>query len=126
MKQDFDDAIVFEWSDVARLLFKAKGINSGYYRLALKLRLAGTTAPFSEEKGGASQFLPTGMIGIDSLALMPADAPGPMVFNAAGGVENKSSPSGTVLNNRKLAPRPSGLGALKPKKAIPARAPGKS
>lgn len=75
--------IELEWPEVAKILFAAKGITSGLWRVALKLHLAAITLRFEEQNSRKGEDLPTGLIGIRSIALFPADAPGPMTFDAA-------------------------------------------
>ena len=77
--------VELRWHEIATAIFAAKGIKSGYWRLALNLRMGGITAQFSDAVGKPDSLvaLPTAMVGIQSIAVFPADGPGPMVFNAA-------------------------------------------
>lgn len=73
---------VFSLEQIVAALFAASGINSGLWRLAAKVRFAAITAGFPDEKGILAD-MPSGMVGIEGLALFSVDEPGPMVFDAA-------------------------------------------
>lgn len=70
------------WPEIAAALFAARGIKKGLWRVAAKLRFAGLTTEWPIDQVSPS-LLPTGMIGIEGLAIFEADEPGPMVFDAA-------------------------------------------
>lgn len=78
------------WEEVARALFVARGIRSGLWHLAVRVQFAATTAGFelvaSEETSIPQRMgMPTGMVGMQGLVLIPVEKPGLMVFDAAGG-----------------------------------------
>ena len=73
----------FGFEEIAAALFAAKGIESGLWRVAAKLRFAGATAGFVDAKGVVN--LPTAMVGIEGLALFPVTEPAHLVFDAATG-----------------------------------------
>jgi hypothetical protein len=70
---------LFDWEAAASALMASKGITTGLWRLGVKLQFAALTAQWNAKQGGN---LPTAMLGVESIALFKADAPGPMVFNA--------------------------------------------
>ena len=72
----------FGFEDLAKALFTASGISDVLWHLGVKLRLGGITAGWGEEDGNVTH-MPTGLVGIEAVALTPAVAPGPMVFDAA-------------------------------------------
>lgn len=77
----------FKWEDVVRALLASKGIKSGLWRLSVTINFAGTTIPWQKQPGpegqADEQYLPTGLMGIAGVMLLPADAKGPMVFDAS-------------------------------------------
>lgn len=77
-------AYEFGFEEVAAALFAAHGIKSGLWRVAAKLRFAGITVAFPDETVGAMD-MPTGMVGIEGLALFSVTEAGQMVFDAATG-----------------------------------------
>lgn len=91
--------IDIEWPEIAKILFAAKGIKSGFWRLAVKLRQAGIIAEFQEVGTGKTEHFPTSIVGIQAIALMPAQGPGPMVFDASAGTSSRKP-------GRKLATAP--------------------
>lgn len=81
--------IDIEWPEIAEILFAAKGIKSGFWRLAVKLRQAGIIAEFQEVGTGKTEQFPTSIVGIQAIAMMPAQGPGPMVFEASAGTSSR-------------------------------------
>lgn len=77
------DKFEFEWGHVASSLFQDQGIDRGLWRLAVKVHFAALTGQFQMAPDGPTVGLPTGMVGMAGLALMPATEPGPMVFDAS-------------------------------------------
>lgn len=101
----------FAWDEVARALFVARGIHSGLWHFAVKVQFAATTVEMSAPDGASippRMGMPTGMVGMQGLALIPVDKPGPMVFDAAG-----DAPQGVLTKNA--------ASGLKAKKRAPAR-----
>ncbi len=90
MKTENRAIVELDWPDVAKALFTAKGITAGHWQVAMKLRFAGTTAEFREASTGETEALPTGLVGINAIALMPVDGPGPMVFDAAASTSSRT------------------------------------
>lgn len=90
MKTENRAIVELDWPDVAKALFTAKGITAGHWQVAMKLRFAGTTAEFGEASTGETEALPTGLVGINAIALMPVDGPGPMVFDAAASTSSRT------------------------------------
>ena len=72
--------VEFAWEEVARSLFVAQGITSGLWHLAVKVNFAATTV---KTEPGSPDGMPTGMVGMVGLALIPAPEPGLMVFDAS-------------------------------------------
>lgn len=81
--------IDIEWPEIAQILFAAKGIKSGFWRLAVKLRQAAIIAEFQEMGTGKTEHFPTSIVGIQAIAMMPAQGPGPMVFDASAATSSK-------------------------------------
>lgn len=106
-------SVEIAWNDVARALFAARGIRVGLWHLAVRLQFVATTAAIEiTTRGGAPANLPvsampTGMVGMQGLVLVPVEKPGPMVFDAAGG--DAAAPSKTrvpvVMKPRVVKPR---------------------
>lgn len=92
-------AVDIAWDDVARALFAARGIRVGLWHLAVRLQFVATTASIEIKAGGgaAANFpasgMPTGMVGMQGLVLVPVEKPGPMVFDAAGDGASHAAPS---------------------------------
>ena len=72
--------VEFAWEEVARSLFIAQGITSGLWHLAVKVNFAATTV---KTEPGSPDGMPTGIVGMVGLALIPAPEPGLMVFDAS-------------------------------------------
>lgn len=124
------DMVEFDWDDVAGALFQAQGIKQGSWRLAVKINFAALTGQFQVAPDGPLVGLPTGMVGIAGLALMPATEAGPMVFDA--GKPTKRRPMmGQPASPRQAAgfgKKPSVWGvrpapATSEKQAVPAKKP---
>ena len=79
-----DEPMPFElnWTEVGAALCASKGITTGLWRIALKLRLAGTTAQFIEDESKKKDHYPTGLVGVEAILLFPTKVPGPLTFNA--------------------------------------------
>lgn len=114
--------IDIEWPEMARILLAAKGIKTGLWRVAVKLRQAGIIAEFQELGSKKTEHFPTSVVGIQAIALMTADGPGPMVFNAAE-VAEETKPRLSGLQSRRPTAKDDGpaprLGAVRPKSALP-------
>ena len=74
--------VEFAWEEVARSLFTAQGISSGLWHLAVKVNFIATTVKI-ETGPGSPDGMPTGMVGMVGLALIPVPEPGLMVFDAS-------------------------------------------
>jgi len=85
------EMVDLDWQEVAAAVLAARGIKTGLWRFAARLQFAATTVSWRPEDG-AESHKPTGLIGIEGLAMMHADAPGPMVFDAAT-LSRAASPS---------------------------------
>lgn len=73
------------WPELAELVFAAKGIKSGLWRLGVKIRFAAMGMEFMEREGNAGSItaLPAAISAIESIVVFPADKVGPMVFDAS-------------------------------------------
>lgn len=71
----------FNLEEIAAALFAAKGIESGLWRLAAKIRFAAITA--AAKDGANTTPMPTGVVSFEGLALFRSDAPGDLIFDAA-------------------------------------------
>jgi hypothetical protein len=71
-----------EWHEVAKAIFQAKGIETGLWRVAVRLQFNPTTFRWLEPDDTLVGY-PTAMVAIKSLALFPADKLAAMVFDAA-------------------------------------------
>ena len=76
-------AVAFPWADVAGALFAARGITEGLWFVGVSLNFAGVTNDWANDVTGQRNSAPTALVGIQSLVIAPASAPGPMVFDAA-------------------------------------------
>lgn len=76
-----DPDLVFSWEEVAAALFVKKGITSGLWRIGVRLRFAAANTGPSDDL-----MMPSGVMGIDAVALTKVDALGPLVFSASPGV----------------------------------------
>lgn len=90
------------WDEIAAALFAAKGIRSGLWRLAVKLRFAGLTSGWTDD-GGTTLVIPTGLIGLDGLVLFRATEAGPMVFDAAPAKPQTTRAAKRAIPRRKAA-----------------------
>lgn len=82
----------FDWSEVAKAVFVAKGIKEGLWRVGAHLRFAGVTINWKMTEGQEVSS-PTAMVGFEGIALYKAEALGPMVFDATRLVGRKSHES---------------------------------
>lgn len=71
--------------EVAAAALASKGIETGLWRLAVGMRFAGTTLDWEEQGARTKDSLPTAVIGFVDLALIEADGPGPLVYDASTG-----------------------------------------
>ena len=92
----------FAWEDVAKALFVARGIESGLWRLGVKLQFAGVTSQWQSGPDDASGALPTALIGVEGVGLWSVEDPGPMVFSA--GQHNPKRPAAKPRRRKTLAP----------------------
>ncbi len=81
----------FAWEDVAKALFVARGIDSGLWRLGVRLQFGGVTNQWQSGPEDAPRALPTALVGVDGVALWSVDGPGPMVFEAGPDSPKKST-----------------------------------
>ncbi len=95
------EAPTFEFNieQVASALFKAKGIKTGLWRVAVKLRFAGITAGFQSD-AGTGEELPTGLVGVAGMALFAVKEPGQLVFDAATGKAANASVKGIAVKRK--------------------------
>lgn len=73
------------WPEIAAIIFASKGITSGLWRLAVKMRFAAMNMQFPEKDNDVTTvlMLPTSMAAIEAIALFPSQTPGSMIFDAA-------------------------------------------
>lgn len=73
------------WPEIAAIIFASKGITSGLWRLAVKMRFAAMNMriPESDNDGATVLALPTSMAAMEAIALFPSQKPGTMIFDAA-------------------------------------------
>lgn len=82
------DSKEFPWAEVAVMLIKSSGITSGLWHVGARFGFAAINAgPVPAE------VVPTAVVGLQSVILSPAEAPGPLVFDAA---ELNKPPVGVV------------------------------
>jgi hypothetical protein len=72
------EPLLFSWEQVARALFVAADVRSGLWRIGGSLKFAATMTGPSE-----AQMMPSGVVAVEELVLVPVDAPGPLVFDAS-------------------------------------------
>lgn len=93
--------ISFSWAEIASLLFKAQGIESGLWQVAVGLRFAGLNSGPADDS-----MLPTALVAFEKIGLVRASAPGPMVFDASslvatgGRASRKKSKASAELTTR--------------------------
>lgn len=74
----------FDLAQIAAAALAARGIKQGLWRLAMRLNFAGLTSEWKAgDESGPGFRLPTGLVGISGLALIPATEPDDLVFDAA-------------------------------------------
>jgi hypothetical protein len=83
MQVDMRNSIAFTWADTAGALLAAQGITEGLWFVGVSLHFAGGINQWKQEPSGEMHLAPTGLVGIQSLVIAPANVPGPMVFDAA-------------------------------------------
>lgn len=73
------------WPEIAAIIFASKGITSGLWRLAVKMRFTAMNMRVPESDNGEVTFLalPTGIAAMEAIAIFPSQKPGPMIFDAA-------------------------------------------
>lgn len=79
----------FDLASVAAALMRERGIKSGLWRLAAKMRFAALTLSLGDG-AKAPTPMPTGTVSLDGLALFKADRPGDLVYDAADVLAPKS------------------------------------
>jgi hypothetical protein len=70
----------FDWQQLGRLMCQDRNISSGYWRVGVKIAFSATTVDWQRPGNGT---MPTAMVGMGGLALLPEEGPGPMVFDAS-------------------------------------------
>lgn len=78
-------AVELDWRELAAIIFASRGITSGLWRLAVKMRFAALNMRFPENINDVNNVLtlPTSVAAIEKIALFSAQTPGPMIFDAA-------------------------------------------
>lgn len=69
--------------EAAVAALKARKVSTGLWRIAAGMRFAAITADYLENATGVTEFLPTAMVGITDIALIPVDSAGPLVLDAS-------------------------------------------
>lgn len=92
----------FDLETVASALFAAQGIESGLWRLGVKLHFAALSATWPDSTGGT---LPTGMVGVDGLAFFKVDKPGPLVFDAGELIAKRRALDAAIAARRQVRAR---------------------
>ena len=82
MKIEEPTPLELNWTEVGAALCASKGITTGLWRIALKLRLAGTTAQFIDDESKKTDHYPTGLVGVEAILMFPTKVPGPLTFDA--------------------------------------------
>lgn len=91
--------VIFQWSEVADALFKARNIDSGLWRVGVGLRFAAANTGPND-----GSMMPSGITAVESIVLINVDAPGPLVFDASRGQSSKvTSPRTAVKALRRKA-----------------------
>ena len=98
--------IELNWSELARAVFKAKGIKSGLWQFAVKLRFAGMNMQISttESTPDRSLAVPSSVTAIEGVALFPVQIMGPMVFDAGSTAKGKRPTAAPKPQSAKSAP----------------------
>lgn len=112
--------VSFDLQEVAAALIAARGITSGYWKLAIGVNFAASTMEWKQKGGGAGANFPTAHVAIGELMLLEEAAPGPLVFDAETGrlaveaVPRRKAPSKESLG---LAEKKTGqVGSLGPRR----------
>ena len=72
------DPITFGWAETAKALFRERGITKGLWQVGASLRFAAAnTGPNNDA------MMPSAVVAIESIILLPADKPGPLVYDAS-------------------------------------------
>jgi len=78
--------IELTWPQLAKIIFEAHGIKTGLWQIAVKIRFAGMNMQIADgpsELQDPSLAVPCSMTAMEGFALFPAQAPGPMIFDAS-------------------------------------------
>lgn len=76
----------FTWPQLAKIIFDARGITTGLWHIAVKIRFAGMNMQIADDPSAPQDptlAVPCGLTAIEGVALFPVSAPGPMIFDAA-------------------------------------------
>lgn len=91
------EPLLFSWEQVARALFVAGDVRSGLWRIGGSLKFAATMTGPSE-----AAMMPSGVVAVEQLVLVPADAPGPLVFDASAYVDSHRERAARPVKERKV------------------------
>lgn len=79
------------WEEIARCIFRDKGITSGLWKVGVELGFAAANAGPS-----SSEIVPAGMVAVKAIVISHASEPGPLTYDAsqqsaAGNARGKAS-----------------------------------
>jgi hypothetical protein len=66
------------WEEIARCIFRDKGITSGFWRVGVELGFAAANAGPS-----SSEIVPAGMVAVRAIVITPASELGPLTYDAS-------------------------------------------
>ena len=66
------------WEEIARCIFRDKGITRGLWKVGVELGFAAANAGPS-----SSEIVPAGMVAVKAIVISPASEPGPLTYDAS-------------------------------------------
>ena len=92
------------WEEIARCIFREKGVTSGLWKVGVELGFAAANAGPS-----SSELVPAGMVAVKAIVISHASEPGPLTYDAslqpaAGNARGKASSKvvGTAKKERAI------------------------
>jgi len=87
------------WEEIARCIFREKGITSGLWKVGAELGFAAANAGPS-----SSEIVPAGMVAVRAILIASASEPGPLTYDASqqhAAGKARGKPSAKVVGTSK-------------------------